>query len=163
VTVIDDRRDIDDRPGYDGPPSRRTTRGFWMVAGTMALASIVVVVAIVANVGMKDTIGHAQHSLLRARAAAEWERTQAGSLRGADAVGLAGAVEGLSFVGPDTPSAGLDEVSVLADDLTWAAAVEVRPGACFFLRLTPTGDPSYGSGTECTGREAGRSATDTDW
>jgi hypothetical protein len=162
--VLDDRSDLDRLDG-GGEPTRspRTNRGFWMVAGTMALASIVVVVAIFANAGMKDTIGHAQHSLLTAQTAAAWERTQAGTFRGADAAGLAVAVEDLTFVGADTPSQGLDEVSVFADDVTWAAAVQARPGACFFLRLAAGGEPTYGSGTVCTGREAARSATDTDW
>ena len=38
----------------------------------------------------------------------------------------------LSVVGPDTPSSGLGEVSVYADDTMWAAAVSVRPNACFY-------------------------------
>ena len=162
--VIDDRPGIDARPdAAEEPSSRRRDRGFWIVAGTMALASIVVVVAIVANAGVKDTIAHAQHSLLTAQTAAAWERSERGSFRGADAAGLSVAIEDLSFVGADTASNGLDEVSVYAEDDTWAAAVRARPGACFFLRLTSTGEPTYGSGTVCTGREAARSATDTDW
>ena len=129
----------------------------------MGLASIVVIGAIFANLGVKDTIAHAQHSLLTVQAAAEWERTQTGSFRGADAAGVASTVPDLTIVGDATASDGLDEVSVYADERVWAAAVEARPGACFYLRLDGTGDPTYGSGTVCTGREAERSALDSDW
>ena len=127
----------------------------------MALASVVVVTAIVSNLGVKDTIAHAQHSLLLVQSGARSISTETGSYAEADASGLA--VAGLELVGPDTASTGLDQISVFADASTWAAAVEARPGACFYLRLGPSGDPTYGSGTVCTGREAERSALDTDW
>jgi hypothetical protein len=155
---------LEDRPDDDladaVAPGRRN-RGFWMVAGTMALASIVVVVAIVSNLGVKNTIAHAQHSLLLVQSAAQSIRTETGGFGSADASGLA--VAELDLVGPDTASTDLDQVSVFADASTWAAAVEARPGACFYLRIGPSGDPTYGSGTVCTGREAERSALDTDW
>ncbi len=48
-------------------------------------------------------------------------------------------------------SVGLDDVSVSASDTVWAAAVQVRPGACFYIRLGAGADPRYGAGTECTG------------
>jgi hypothetical protein len=163
--VIDDRADRDRAGGevLGGPPPARSTRGFWFVAGAMALAGIVVVVAIVANLGVKDTIAHAQHSLRTAQAAAEAIRADAGTFDEADAAGLAASLPDHAIVGAETPSTDLDEVSVSADDATWAAAVQVRPGACFYLRLDAMGTATYGSGTECTGREAERSAVDTDW
>jgi len=156
--VIDDR--IHGDPD-DVAPRARTNRGFWMVAGTMALASIVVVVAIVANLGVKDTIAHAQHSLLLVQSAAQSIRTETGNYERAGASGLA--LADIETVGADEASTGLDQVSIYADTSTWAAAVEARPGACFYLRLDSSGDPSYGSGTVCTGREAERLATDSDW
>jgi hypothetical protein len=154
---------IDDRVHDDEPvaPRARTNRGFWMVAGTMALTSIVVVVAIVANLGMKDTIAHAQHSLLLAESAARSIRTETGSYEGAGASGLA--LADIEAVGAGEPSTGLDQVSVHAGLSTWAAAVQARPGACFYVRLDASAEPTYGSGTVCTGREAERLATDTDW
>ena len=156
--MIDDRSRDDPTSDVDPP---RSNRGFWMVAGTMALASIVVVTAIVSNLGVKDTIAHAQHSLLLVQTAAQSIRTETGSFDEADASGLA--VADLDLVGPDTGSTDLDQVSVFADASTWAAAVQARPGACFYLRLGASGDPTYGSGTVCTGREAERSALDSDW
>lgn len=160
---------IDDRPGDeishldDADEAPRRNRGFWVVAGAMATASIVVIVAIFANIGTKDTIAHAQHSLRSVRAAAEAVRVETGSYGAADAAGLTGAVPDLTLVGAETPSGGLDEVSISANALTWAAAVQARPGACFFLRLDASGEATYGSGTECTGREAELSAVDSDW
>jgi hypothetical protein len=158
--MLDDRADED--VVLDEVASPRN-RGFWLIAGTMALASIVVIGAIFANIGVKDTIAHAQHSLLTVQAAAELERTQTGSFRGADAAGVASAVPDLTIVGDGAASGGLDEVSVYADETVWAAAVEARPGACFYLRLDGTGDPTYGSGTVCTGRQAERAALESDW
>ena len=52
-------------------------------------------------------------------------------------------------------SSGLNEISVYADETTWAAAVSAYPGACFYLRLdSGRDDPLYGVGTTCTAREA---------
>ncbi|HSL10362.1 MAG TPA: hypothetical protein VLA82_03510 [Actinomycetota bacterium] len=156
--MIDDRRT--DEPG-DDLASPRTNRGFWTVAGTMALVSIVVVVAIVANLGMKDTIAHAQHSLLMVRSAAQSIRTETGSYEAAGATGLA--LADIEALGPDEASTGLDEVSVYAATSTWAAAVQARTGACFYLRIDSSGATTYGSGTVCTGREAERLAADSGW
>ena len=68
----------------------------------------------------------------------------------------------LAFRDAADESFGLDVVSVSASESTWAAAVQARPGACFYLRLDEGADPRYGSGTECTG-EAALSASDTRW
>ena len=40
------------------PPGKRSNRGFWLVAGTMLAACVLLVVAIVANRGTKDAIAH---------------------------------------------------------------------------------------------------------
>jgi hypothetical protein len=40
--------------------------------------------------------------------------------------------------------------------------VLVRPGACFYLRLTDVPETFYGAGTTCTGDEA-TGATDPRW
>ena len=41
----------------------------------------------------------------------------------------------LVAVGPDDVSDGVNEISVYADEDTWAAAVSARPGACFYLKI----------------------------
>jgi hypothetical protein len=116
-------------------------------------------IAIYANRGTKDTIAHAQHSLRAGEAAALAIYRESGSFEGADVAGLP--AEGLRLVGPDEPSSGLDELSVLATSDGWAAAVQARPGACFYLRLEADAT-FYGAGTECTGRMAVQ-ASDSRW
>ncbi len=137
---------------------RRSNRGFWMVVGALALSSIVLVVEIFANRPIADTIGHAQFDLRAAESAAAQTRASTGSFVGANADGInrAGLHDGrLRAVGPDEASGGLDEISVYADETTWAVAVSAKPGACFYLRLDAGRDePLYGVGTICTAREA---------
>lgn|SRR5688572_18682684 len=141
-----------------GAGSRRAGRGFWIVLATIVAASAILVVEIFANRGVADTIGRAQHDLRVAEQAARSVVSRAGSFEEAGAAMLdeAGLDDGaLSVVGADDPSAGLGEVSVYADATTWAAAVSVRPDACFYLKLVVgREDPLYGSGTDCTGRAA---------
>ncbi len=62
----------------------------------------------------------------------------------------------------DEASFGLDVVSVSSSDTVWAAAVQARPGACFYIRLGVGADPRYGAGTDCTG-EAALLAADPRW
>ena len=146
-----------------GPePPVRSNRGFWVVAGTLLLGGIFLVVEIFANRPLADSIGHAQQTLRRAQAAAEVALAQTGGFEAADADGLAARMGDLTFRAGDESSAGLDDVSVSASDTTWAAAVQIRPGACFYLKLDRGGDPRYGSGTECTG-ETALTAQDSRW
>jgi len=147
-------------------PTKRSNRGFWLVLGTLLVASIVMLVEIFANRPIADTIGHAQHSLRAAQAGAERQLAETGSFAGADAAGLtasgAGDADGLTFVAADEASRGLDSISVWASDTEWAAAVEARPGACFYLRLRANEDDLYGVGTECTA-DVARTVTDPRW
>jgi hypothetical protein len=147
---------MDDRPAeaepLPGPPA--SNRGFRIISGALALACVAFVIAIVANRPIKDTIAHAQHSLLVAQEHAERVFGEAGSFSGADADGLAASVDGLTFVASGESSSGLDEVSVSASPTVWAAAVQARPDACFYVRLESGADPRYGAGTECTGLAA---------
>ncbi len=136
----------------------RSNRGFWIVFVTLLFGSVFVIVEIFANRPIATTIGHAQNSLRVAQAGAELRLAETGSFSGADAEGLAssgiGADEGLVFVGPQAGSAGLDSISVYASGSEWAAAVEARPGACFYLYLKAGEDVRYGVGTVCTAAEA---------
>lgn len=147
-------------------PTRRSNRGFWLVLGTLLVASILMLVEIFANRPIADTIGHAQHSLRVAQAGAERQLAETGSFSTADAEGLAasgaGEADGLTFVAADQPSIGLDSISVYASDSEWAAAVEARPGACFYLHLRAGEDDLYGVGTVCTA-DVARTATDPRW
>ncbi len=146
----------------DAEPVRRSKRGFWLVAGTMLIACIVLVVEIFANRDIKDTIAHAQHSLRTTETAARALVEEGGSLAAADAGTLAGREPSLRFVGPSIASDDLDEVSVAAGAEAWAAAVMARPGACFYLKIAGD-ETTYGTGTVCTGAQALELATDTRW
>jgi hypothetical protein len=146
-----------------GPePMPRSNRRFWLVAGALALGGIVLIVEIFANRNLANTIGHAQHTLRQAQAGAELIRSRTGSYEEANADELAQDLPQLAFREAGDGSSGLDVVSVSASDTTWAAAVQARPGACFYIRMDIGSDPSYGSGSECTG-EAALSASDTRW
>lgn len=135
-----------------GPePAPRSNRGFWIVAGTLLVGGVFLIVEIFANRPLANTIGHAQSTLRRAEAAAKAVYDRTGSFQEADAGALGEDVTGLSFRSGDGSSVGLDDVSVSASDTVWAAAVQVRPGACFYIRLGAGADPRYGAGTECTG------------
>jgi hypothetical protein len=153
-------RAYDDELGPE--PRPRSNRRFWLIAGAMALGGIVLVVEIFANRNIADTIGHAQHTLRQAQAGAELIRSRTGSYEEASAEELELDLPELVFREAGDASFGLDVVSVAASETTWAAAVQARPGACFYLRLDVGSDPRYGSGSECTG-EAALEAEDTRW
>lgn len=145
--------------GLTAPPVRRgSNRGFWIVLGTIVAASAILVVEILANRPIADTIGRAQHDLRVGEAQARSVLAETGGFADADADALemARLDDGLlDVVGPDEVSSGLGEISVYADATTWAAAVSVRPQACFYLKLVAgRDDPLYGVGTECTARQA---------
>lgn len=137
-----------------GSPRPRSNRGFWLVLGTILLACVVLVVEIFANKPIKDSIAHAEASLRTAQSAAEEIHAATGSFNGADAAGMTQEAPSLTYLGPDESSQGLDEVSVVAAPTGWAAAVQARPDACFYLRLTDAGEVFYGVGTTCTGAQA---------
>jgi hypothetical protein len=138
-----------------GPePLPRSNRGFWVVAGTLLLGGLFLLVEIFANRPLANSIGHAQDSLRRAQAAAEIVYSRQGSFEDADAVALDEDITDLSFRPADEASVGLNDVSVATSETAWAAAVQARPGACFYIRLGVGADPRYGAGTECTGEAA---------
>jgi hypothetical protein len=137
-------------------------RGFWIVAGALGLGCVLLIVQILVNRPIAETIAHAQHTLRTAQAAADETRSGTGSFRDADAGGLAVRAPSLTFRGAEERSTGLDDVSVFASDRVWAAAVMARAEACFYLRLEEGSDPLYGVGGACTGRAA-LGASDPRW
>jgi hypothetical protein len=158
--VIEDYEfELDIGEGAPAPVARRgSNRGFWIVLGTIVAASAIIVVEIFANRPIADAIGRAQHDLRVGEAQARSVLLATGGFTGADAAALEAARlddGALDVVGPDEVSSGLGEISVYADASTWAAAVSVRPRACFYLKLVAgRDDPLYGVGTECTARQA---------
>ena len=134
---------------------------FWLVAGVLGAVCVVLVVAIVANLPLKDSIAHAQSSLRDAQRAADRIGDATGSYAGASAEALAPPA-GLTLRDGDDPSTGPDVVSVHASDGVWAAAAQARPDACFYVRLEIGAEPRYGAGTACTGLAA-REAQEDRW
>ena len=153
-------RAYDDELGPE--PGHRSNRGFWVIAGTLLVGGLFLLVEIFANRPLANSIGHAQDTLRRAQAAAEVVHGRTGSFEEADAEALGEDVPDLTFRSADEASAGLDVVSVSASETAWAAAVQARPGACFYIRLAVGSDPRYGAGTDCTG-EAALLAADPRW
>ena len=148
--------------GAEPPPRPRSNRGFWMIVGTIGLACIVMVVEILVNRPLGNDIGHAEYSLRQAEAGANRVLQQTGSLEGADAQALSTIAPQVRYVGSTTASTDPGEASVVASAGVWAAAVQARPEACFYIKLTDAGDVTYGSGTGCTGVDA-LTASDTQW
>jgi hypothetical protein len=160
---MDDDIAVSDAWTADPPaPAPRSNRGFWVVTTALVLGCMFMLVEIFANFGTKDTIAHAEHTLHAAQAAAERVHQADGTYAGADHTRLSVVEPTLSWLPGTDASGGLDQVSVASDGSAWAAAVQARPGACFYLHLTPSGDTFYGVGTDCTGREA-LLATDPRW
>lgn len=147
-------------------PFARKGRGFWLVTVSLLLACVLMLIAIFANRSIGDDIGTAQHALRVAQAGAERVFAETGSYEGADAAGLTeGGYDGgeLSYLEGDRAATQVRGVSVTASPSVWAAAVQVRPGACFYLKLSAgVTEPLYGVGTECTGTEA-LSSKDGQW
>jgi Tfp pilus assembly protein PilX len=143
-------------------PPRRSNRGFWLVIGALGIASVLLVVAILANEPLKDSIAHAESTLRDAETAAGQIHADAGSYGAADATAMTAADPTNTYRTGDSASTGLDDVSIATGSGEWAAAVQARPGACFYLRHTDTGETFYGVGTDCTGRTA-LGATDPRW
>jgi hypothetical protein len=148
-----ERELVEDLDAFEGESSPRS-RGFFIVAGALGLGCVLLVVQILANRPLAETIAHGQHTLRAAQAEAEriLQRTGSFAAAGAGELGVAG--EPLTFREADQPSIGLNDVSVYASATVWAAAVRARPGACFYLKLAVDDDPRYGVGVRCTGLEA---------
>jgi hypothetical protein len=143
-------------------PARRSNRGFWLVTGAIGVTCVFVLVEIFVNGPIKDTIAHAEATLRDAQVAAARVHDASGSYANADASAMAAADPAHAYREAVAPSTGLDEVSVATRPGEWAAAVEARPEACFYLRITDAGQVSYGVGTVCTG-EVALTATDPRW
>lgn len=146
-------------PDADAPVARRR-HGFGLVAGAIGLVCVFVLIEIFANFGVKDSIAHAQFSLRKAETAITSVRDAGGDT--ITPTHMATVEPRLRWVVGDTTSTGLDEISLATDGLAWGAAVQVRPGACFYLHHTASDEVFYGAGTVCSGDEALR-ATDPRW
>ena len=148
-----------DLEGQEPPP--RSTRAFWVITTALVLICILMVIAIVANRPLKDAIAHTEFDLNGALARAERIQASSGTFEGADTASLAAGDDERDYVGPDEQSVGPGTVSVYSSASVWAAAVQARPNACFFIKETVGEATTYAVATgPCTGRAALAAADD---
>jgi hypothetical protein len=132
------------------PPAPRN-RGFWVVLGIFVASGAFLVVEILAHRPLANSIGLAQQSLRSAEREARVVLVETDGYAAADADGLRPVLPALTLGSSTEPSTGVRDVSVSASATVWAAAVQARPQACFYLRLEVGRDPLYGAGDVCTG------------
>ena len=159
---VDDTLALDELTDDGAPNPRGRGRSSWVVFAALGFACVFVVVEIFANLGIKDSIGHAEQTLTIAQAAAGRVSAADGDLNGADHTRMEAVEPSLQWIAGTDQATGLNEVSIATQNGEWGAAVEARPGACFYLHLTGDGGTFYGVGTTCTGQEA-LQATDPQW
>ena len=158
-----DAGDVDAGDAEAGGPTPRSNRGFWVIATALVLVGITMVAAIFANRPLKDTIAHTESDLNGALARARLIEARSGTFAGADAASLEAGDDERDYVGPDEASGGPGTVSVYASAGVWAAAVQARPQACFFIKQVVGEDTAYRVATgACTGRAA-LTARDDRW
>jgi hypothetical protein len=154
-------RELDGAPFRALP--RRSNRGFWMVAGTMALGAVVLLVEIFANRPMVNAISRTENDLEISLRAADRIYADGGSFTPADAAGLAAAAGGRTYVDADVPASSSGTVSVYAAGQTWAAASRTAQGTCFYVKQVAGEDTRYlVADGDCTGAEA-LAADQTRW
>ena len=146
-------RELDDVPFE--PLPRRSNRGFWMVAGTMALGAVVLMVEIFANRPMVNAISRTENDLTTSLRVAERIYSDGGSFTAAGADALAASVEGRTYVEATRSAFSPGTVSVYASGQTWAAASPSEQGTCFYLKQVAGEDTRYQvADGDCTGEEA---------
>lgn len=154
-------RELDGAPFE--PLPRRSNRGFWMVAGTMALGAVILMVEIFANRPMVNAISRTENDLKTSLRAAERIYAEGGSFTPAGAGAIAAIVEGRTYVGADDSASAPGTVSVYASGSTWAAASPTAQGTCFYVKQTAGVDTLYlVADGDCTGTEA-LAADQTRW
>ena len=149
--VIDDDEltGAGDLDGED--PLPRSNRGFWIVATSLALVCILMAIAIVANRPLKNTIGHTESDLNAALLHAQRVQSSSGGSRRRRRFARRRRW-GAGLRRSRRASSGPGSVSVFASASVWAAAVQARPQACFFIKQVIGEDTAYGVATgECTG------------
>jgi hypothetical protein len=154
----DDLLDGDER--YPAP--RPSNRRFWIVVVAFGTTCVVVLVALFANLPLVNSIARAQFELRHAESLAENQFGDSGTFSQADAESLASIDDSLIYVNGDVESHRAGTVSVYATATVWAAAVQARPHACFFIKRSAGRALRYGAGEICTG-EAALAADQDSW
>ena len=143
-----------------------SNRGFWLAMVPTAVLGVLLLVLILASRPAAERASEftARDNLRTALVAARDVADREGSF--ADAVPLALGVEAVAddllFIDPDLASNDPDVVSVFATEGLWAGAARADTGACFWIRVTPSGGEAVGTGSVCSG-EAAAAARPGSW
>jgi hypothetical protein len=140
---------------------RYVNRGFWMVAGTMALGAVILLVEIFANRPMVNAISRTENDLNTALRTAEGIYADGGTFTEADADALGDADDARTYIDADRSATTPGIVSVYASGDTWAAARR-RTAARAHPKLPGRGHAVPRRRRRVTGTEA-LGATETQW
>ena len=143
-----------------------SNRGFWLAMVPTAVLGVLLLVLILASRPAAERASEftARDNLRTAVRAARDVADREGSFAEAVpfALGSEAVTDDLLFIDPDLASNDPDVVSVFATDEVWAGAARADTGACFWIRVTPTGEEALGTGSRCSG-EAAAAAPPATW
>jgi len=132
--------------------------GFWKFFLATAVGGVLLVVLVIAfrPVARTGAVAFAQSNLRSAADAAERIADEQGSLAAPTALRmkLEAGLDDLLFIDPDVASNDSEIVSVFATAAAWTGAARADTGDCFWLRVEPSGERSFGTGTDCSAEEA---------
>ncbi|MEX2274627.1 MAG: hypothetical protein WEA10_03540 [Actinomycetota bacterium] len=132
-------------PGVDTQPvppdtlERRSNRGFWVIAGALALAGVAIAIGTIVS-RPEPPSASAQTNLRVAVDAARIVEEEQGSLAEADAGELQVVELTLDFVPGDEASTRPTQISVDARSDRWLGVALGADGRCAFLGVVATGE-----------------------
>jgi hypothetical protein len=133
--------------------------GFWKVFIGLAIGGVLLVVLVVVfrPVARTGAVAYAQSNLRTVAQAAQRLAAEEGSLAGAtrQRLELDPGLSDLLLIDPDQASNDSEVVSVSASEASWTGSARADTGECFWIRVLATGETVLGTGTDCSGDEAG--------
>ena len=137
----------------------RSNAGFWKVFIGLAAGGILLVVLVVIfrPVARTGAVAYAQSNLRIVAEAARRLSAEEGSLAAAtrQRLELDPALSDLLLIDPDQASNDSEVVSISATEQAWTGSARADTGECFWIRILATGETVLGTGTDCSGDEAG--------
>jgi hypothetical protein len=121
-------------PGVPAAATRRSNRGFWIIAAALGIVGAFVVVGAILT-RPEPPGSSARLNLERAVRAANIVQREGGSYAAATADEVGVVEVTLTFVSGDRPSDGPTVVSVHPEDRAWVAAALASDGSCRSVRV----------------------------
>lgn len=138
---------------------RASNAGFWKVFIGLAIGGILLVglVVVFRPVARTGAVAYAQSNLRTVAEAAQRLAAEEGSLAVAtrQRLELDPALSDLLLIDPDQASNDSEVVSVSAGAESWTGSARADTGECFWIRVLATGVTVLGTGSDCSGDEAG--------